>query len=81
MARTPPSSAPRICGVTGIPIPAFMLEDEKRDGSEASSSDLEDANPTYKREASPPHEEVLADNPDIAVSDRRVRHVSNRVSL
>jgi hypothetical protein len=62
------------------PIPPFMLVNSTADRSEASSSDLEDDNPKYQREASPPHEEVLADNPDIAVSYWRVRHVSNRVS-
>ena len=62
-------------------MPPFMLDNGAVNDSEASSSELEDDNPKYQREASPPHEEVLADNPDIAVSHWRVGHVPNRVSL
>jgi hypothetical protein len=60
------------------PMPAFML-DGAGDEPSASSSDVEDENTKYQREPSPPHEETLADNPDIAVSRWRVERVSNRV--
>ena len=62
-------------------MPPFMLDNTNADKSDTSSSDFEEENPKYQREPSPPHEEVLADNPDIAVSRWRVGHVLNRVSL
>ena len=57
------------------PMPPFMLDNSGVGDTEASSSEVEDENPKYQREASPPHEETLADNPDIAVREKRVRHV------
>jgi hypothetical protein len=59
---------------------------DRLDGTAAMASDDEPATPTStassaikrKREESPPHEEVLADNPDIAVSLWRVHHVPKR---
>lgn len=62
-------------------IPALMLDGT---GDKASSSDelsslesVASSPPKRKRTESPPHEEVLADNPDIAVCSRRVHHVLN----
>lgn len=52
-----------------------MLDDGRISDSEGPSSDLEDEAPKYKREESPEHIPTLADNPDIAVSERRVEHV------
>jgi hypothetical protein len=57
-------------------IPPLMLNGANHvSDSEASSSDVEDDTSKPKREVSPPHELVLADNPDIAVSSsaRRTR--------
>jgi hypothetical protein len=56
-----------------------MLDTTNSVADSDASSDIEDkSKPT--REPSPPHEVVLADNPDIAVSHWRVGHVLNRVS-
>ena len=68
-------------------IPELLLD--VPDGAAAIASDDEPATPAStassaikrKREESPPHEEVLADNPDIAVSLWRVGHVPNALSF
>lgn len=68
-------------------IPELLLD--KPDGSAVIASDDEPATPVStasstikrKREESPPHEEVLADNPDIAVSLWRVHRVTNALSF
>jgi hypothetical protein len=49
---------------------------KKRKVHEAVDSDSPaETAPRKKREPSPPHEFVLADNPDVAVSEWRVKHV------
>lgn len=72
MSSPPSGSSSPLSSLSSVPddepMPPFMLDNNVANDSEASSSDLEDENPKYQREASPPHEEVLADNPDIAVS-------------
>lgn len=68
-------------------IPDLLLDGP--DGAAVVASDDEPSTPVStassaikrKREESPPHEEVLADNPDIAVSLWRVHHVPNTLSL
>lgn len=52
-------------------MPSFMLNDNPVDApspSDMSSPAASQNTPKRKREPSPPHEEVLADNEDIAVS-------------
>jgi hypothetical protein len=69
-------------------IPDLLLLD-RPDGAAAMASDDELASPAStassaikrKREESPVHEEVLADNSDIAVSLWRVHHVPNALSF
>ena len=60
-------------------MPSFMLNDNPMDASPLSdvpsSPQPAKSTPKRKRPASPPHEEVLADNQDIAVSSWRVEHV------
>jgi hypothetical protein len=56
-----------------------MLDNKNGDQGDASSSEVEVEDSKYVREASPPHVDTLADNPDIAVSHRRVERVVNRV--
>jgi hypothetical protein len=68
-------------------IPELLLD--MVHGAAAVASDDEPATPAStassaikrKREESPLHEEVLADNPDIAVSLWRVHHVLNALSF
>jgi len=68
-------------------IPELLLD--RAHGAAAMASDDEPATPASttssaikrKREESPLHEEVLADNPDIAVSLWRAHHVPNALSF
>lgn len=60
-------------------MPPFMLGNKNGEQGDASSSEMEEEDSKYVREASPPHVDTLADNPDVAVSHRRVKHVANRV--
>ena len=54
-----------------------MLKFISRDGAHGSATRADDPPPQKKRPASPPHEYVLADSPDIAVS----LLCSNRVNV
>jgi len=66
-------------------IPPFMLDGAADARPKADSSDelsspapsIASSAPKRKRPESPPHEEVLADNQDIAVRIWRVHHVPN----
>lgn len=59
------------------PVPPLVLNGPPSDLDISSLESVSSTPPKRRREPSPPHEVVLADNPDIAVRLWRVHHVPN----